>query len=97
MAGFFVCKAKSYTRKPEFYPLASNNRILLGGVTMVSRKLRVAIKLSETPAYKIAQAAGENPATLSKLLHGIIPVKPNDPRVIKIGKVLGIPETECFE
>ena len=64
---------------------------------MISYTMRAAIKLGDTPAYKIAQQAGINPATLSKLMCGIIPVKENDPRVIAVGKVLGIPASECFE
>lgn len=64
---------------------------------MVSQKLRVAIKLNEEPAYKLAQKAGLDPSTLSKLICGIIQVKPNDPRIIAVGRVVGLSEKECFE
>ena len=64
---------------------------------MVSRKLKVAIKLADEPAYRIAQKAGLDPSTLSKLMCGIVPVKPGDPRVVAIGQVVGIPAQECFE
>ena len=58
---------------------------------MISEKLRAAIKLSPERAYKIAQKAGLDPSTLSKITCGIIKVKPGDPRVIAVGKILGIP------
>ena len=64
---------------------------------MVSQKLRVAIKLGDEPAYKVAQKAGIDPTTLSKLMCGIVKVKQGDPRVLAVGKVLGIPDEECFE
>jgi hypothetical protein len=63
---------------------------------MVSEKLRAAIKLGDRPAYKIAQEAGIDPSTLSKLICGIVKVKPGDQRVVKIGKILGLNSTECF-
>ena len=63
---------------------------------MISRKLKIALKLSPIPEYRIAQKAGLNPSVLSKLTCGIIHVKNGDPRVIKVGKILGIPADECF-
>jgi hypothetical protein len=47
--------------------------------------------------YQIARAAGLHPTTLSSLLHDIVPLKENDPRVLAIGRVLNIPDAECFE
>jgi len=64
---------------------------------MVSERLRAAIKLGHEPAYKIAQKAGLDPSTLSKLICGITNVKPDDPRVIAVGRVLNIPPNECFQ
>ena len=64
---------------------------------MISRLLINSIKLSDRRAYRIAHDAGLHPSTLSRLLNGIeIPHK-NDSRVIAIGRVLGIPTSECFE
>jgi hypothetical protein len=62
-----------------------------------SLKLITAIKLCETPAYKIAWAAGVHPVTLSKLIHGAEKIRPNDPRIIRIGKELGLRADECFD
>lgn len=64
---------------------------------MLSRKLIHTIKLSEKRAYQIAHEAGLHPSTLSSLLNGIEKVKPGDPRVIAVGRVLGIPAEDCFE
>ena len=64
---------------------------------MVSQKLKIALKLNDTPAYKIAQNAGIDPSVLSKLTCGVVKVKPRDSRVVAVGKVLGIPPEECFE
>jgi hypothetical protein len=64
---------------------------------MISHKLRAAIKLNPIPAYKIAHAAGLDPSTLSKLVCGISKVKPGDPRVLKVGKILGLSPEQCFE
>ena len=63
----------------------------------LSIKLITAIKLCETPAYKIAWAAGMHPVTLSKLIHGAEKIRPNDPRIIRVGKELGLRADECFE
>jgi hypothetical protein len=64
---------------------------------VVSKKLISAIKLSSTPAYKIAWSAGINPTTLSKLINTIEKPKANDQRIINVGKILGIPPEECFQ
>ena len=64
---------------------------------MVSHKFKAAIKLSNIPAYRIAQKANLDPNTLSKLVCGITKVKFGDPRVLAVGRVLGIPGDECFE
>ena len=63
----------------------------------VSERLWVAVKTSRRPAYKIAQEAGIHPSWLSKALNGIENVKRGDPRIISVGKILGVPESECFE
>ena len=64
---------------------------------MISQKLRIALKLNPMPEYRIAQKAGLNPTVLSKLVNGIVPIKKDDARIIKVGKVLGIPAEQCFQ
>ena len=64
---------------------------------MLSRKFIIAIKLNDSPAYKIAREAGLNPVILSKLIHGALDVRPNDKRILKVAKVLGLKPEECFK
>ena len=63
----------------------------------ISRKVIEAVKLHELKSYEIAHLAGLHPSTLSRLIHGIDRIKPNDRRVIKVGQVLGLSPTECFD
>lgn len=64
---------------------------------MLSRQFLIRLKFHELPAYKIAQQAGVNPNTLSRLINGIDPEKPQDERIISVGHVLGLSPSECFE
>ncbi len=64
---------------------------------MVSKRLRDAIRLSDRRAYIIAHEAGVHPSTLSRLINGIERVQPGDERVVKIGRVVGVPAKECFK
>ncbi len=63
----------------------------------LSRQFLIRLKLHESPAYKIAQRAGVNANTLSRLINGIDPVKPQDERIISVGQVIGLSPSECFE
>ena len=63
----------------------------------LSRQFLIRLKLHELPAYKIAQRAGVNANTLSRLINGIDPVKPQDERIISVGQVIGLSPSECFE
>lgn len=64
---------------------------------MLSRRFIALIKLGSRPAYRIAHDAGLHPATLSKLISGAERIKPQDPRVIAVGRVLGLEPSDCFE
>jgi hypothetical protein len=64
---------------------------------MISRKFKIAVKLSDIPAWKIAYKAGINPNVLSKIMSGAFRVKPGDIRVINVGQVIGLGAEECFE
>jgi len=68
-----------------------------GGPPVISRKLKVTVKLSELKAYEIAHRAGLHPSTLSRIINGIDDVKPEDPRVIRIAEVVGLELQDCFE
>ena len=63
----------------------------------LSREFLVRLKLGSQPAYAVAQAADVHPATLSKLISGAERLRPGDPRIVAVGKVLGLTADECFE
>lgn len=63
---------------------------------MISKKFTKALKLHPERHYVIALQAGIHPSTLSKLVNGIAKPKPHDPRVVAVGKVLGLSPDECF-
>ncbi len=63
----------------------------------VSEQFLIRLKLHELPAYRIAQQAGVNPNTLSRLINGIDPIKAGDERIIAVGRIIGLGATECFE
>lgn len=63
----------------------------------VSRCFKVALKLGSTPAYRVAVRTGVNPSTLSKLVTGATPVQPEDPRIIAVGRALGLAPEDCIE
>ena len=63
----------------------------------VSEQFLIRLKLHDLPAYRIAQAAGVNPNTLSRLINAIDPVKPGDERIVAVGRIMGLGPTECFE
>ena len=63
----------------------------------VSEFLRLKVRISDERKYIIAKRAGIAPWTLSKVIHGAIPIKLNDPRVLAIARAAGVPESEAFE
>ena len=62
----------------------------------VSRDFLIGLKLNDRPAYQIAQEAGVNPNTLSKLINGIEPIHLDDERILKVARVLGIAAVDAF-
>ena len=66
-------------------------------MTTLSQQVLIRLKLNDLPAYKIAQRAGVNPTTLSRLINGIDRVRLEDPRIIAVGEIMGLSESECFE
>lgn len=63
----------------------------------VSREFLIRLKLNSKPAYTIAQQAGVHPNWLSKAIHGVEPIKPRDPRIVAVGHILGLLESQCFD
>ncbi len=66
-------------------------------MTNLSEEFLIRLKLHELPAYRLAQQAGVNPNVLSRLINGIEPMKPQDERIIAVGKVIGLAPSDCFK
>lgn len=64
--------------------------------TSISRTFLIELKMNSQPQYRIAQAAGIHPNMLSKLIHGAVPVRPDDERLVRVGQVLGLSKEEVF-
>ena len=62
----------------------------------VSQTFIIRLKLHSDPAYRIAQQAGVNPTTLSKLINGAEPIRPDDDRIVRVGRILGLEPEEVF-
>jgi len=66
---------------------------------LISPQLRDAYwraRQSGRRAYQLARDAELNPSVFSALLNESIPVRQGDPRVVRIGAVLGVPAERCF-
>lgn len=63
----------------------------------VSETFIIRLKLHKEPAYRIAQMAGVNPTTLSKLINGAEPIRPSDDRILRVGRILGLEPDQVFD
>ena len=63
----------------------------------LSRTFFSTLKLHPRPAYEIAQLANVDPNWVSKALHGMICLREDDERLIRIAQVLGLSENQIFE
>ena len=63
----------------------------------ISRSFKIAVKLADVPAWKVAHAAGVNANVLSRIMSGALRVRPGDKRVLKVAEILGLRPDECFE
>jgi hypothetical protein len=63
----------------------------------VSDAFKTKLWLDERKAWKIAIEADVNPSVLSRIVCGYEKLRPNDDRVLRIGKILGLAENQCFE
>ena len=64
---------------------------------VVSERFKDALKNAPEPAYRYWRRADVDPTTGSKLLGGAVLPRPNDPRVLRVGRLLGLSAGECFE
>jgi hypothetical protein len=63
----------------------------------VSARFVEALQRHHERAYRLWRRAGVDPTTGSKLIHGAALVRPNDPRIIAVGRELGLAPDQCFE
>ena len=63
----------------------------------ISQTFIIRLKLHSKPAYRIAQMAGVNPTTLSKLINGAEPIRSSDDRILRVGRILGLEPEEVFD
>ncbi len=70
---------------------------LMSPKAYISRRLYEGVKLSSRRACHLAAAAGLDSSTLSLALHRRRKVRMNDPRILKLGKLVGLKKSEIFE
>jgi hypothetical protein len=63
----------------------------------VSQKFINAVRLSDVQNYRLAMSCNIDPPLLSKFIHHAVKITPNDPRVVAIGKLLGLSADQCFD
>ncbi len=63
----------------------------------LTRKLIVAIKMSQERQYRLAHRIEVHPSVLSAWLNGITDPRAGDPRIIALGRLVGVPAGECFK
>jgi len=64
---------------------------------MLSDRLRIAVRMADERQYRLARRAGLDPSIVSKWLNGIVDPKRGDPRVVKLGALVGVPADACFD
>jgi hypothetical protein len=83
-------KMAKVTRSPEDFSRSSVRRQL-------SKRLLIALKTSDVRHYRLAHEIEVHPSTLSCWINGISSVPRDDPRILKLGALLGVPAGDCFE
>jgi hypothetical protein len=65
----------------------------------VSRAFLVAFRLHtlSEPQWALCGRSGVPAGVFSRLVRGLAPLRPNDPRILKVAQQLGIAAGACFE
>jgi transcriptional regulator with XRE-family HTH domain len=66
------------------------------GNATISRRLRAAVKTADVRQYRLAEAIGVDNSRLSAWMCGIDTVRLNDPRIVQLGALVGVPARACF-
>jgi hypothetical protein len=66
-------------------------------LVVVSQRLKIAVKTAPSRQYVLARRIRVHPSVLSAWLNQMTDPRPNDPRVIALGRLVGVPADECFE
>lgn len=70
---------------------------LMAPRAFISRRLFERVKLADEHAADLARKAGLSPSTLSLILHRRRMVRMNDPRILKLGRLVKLKKEELFE
>ena len=62
----------------------------------ISDKLRFAVKTSNERQYSLAHQIEITPSQLSSWLNGIVDPRVGDPRIVALGRLVGVRADECF-
>ena len=62
-----------------------------------SAEITKAVRLDSRRSYELARLSGVNVTVFSRIINQIEQVKPDDPRVLRIGNVLGLSDKDCFQ
>lgn len=62
----------------------------------LSDALVAAVRLSDRRAYVIARQIGVRPSQLSSWINRIAPIRPGDPRVLRLAALLGVRADDAF-
>lgn len=63
----------------------------------ISRNFILALKMDPRPAYEICNFAKIDPSWLSKAIYGAVKLEGFEERVERIGGILGLSISECWE
>ncbi len=63
----------------------------------LSREFVTAYRLFPHPRWQLAVSVGMNPSQLSKFVSGAERPRTDDPRIIAIARILGVPPEAAFE
>ena len=81
----------------EYYNNNSFNNSRRLKLAKVSKLFIDTIDTHNLNAYTIAQEAGMTASQLSQFKNGIVTIRENDARIIRVGEVIGLKPEQCFE